>query len=152
MSDPFKKHAIPKAALVGAAFLVGLSLVVTTAHVTVGFGAGVHGPGDVVFERSLVFADEATGGVRVIDGNSGDLIRSYEPGTGQFIRNMVRLMARDRMKVGGSSETPFLLVMRAGGYLSLVDPVTDRSIELNAFGSDNLQAFAALLPPRETIT
>lgn len=152
MSDPFKKHAIPKAALIGAAFLMGLSLVVTTAHVTLGFGAGIHGPGDVIYERPLVFSDSVSGGVRVLDGASGKLVQNYEPGTGNFVRNLMRMMARDRRLAGGSAETPFYLVMRAGGYLSIEDPVTQRSIELNAFGRDNLQAFAALLPPKEAIS
>lgn len=146
MSDPFKNQAIPRAALIGAGFLVVMSLVVTTAHVHFGFGAGVHGPGDVLHERQLVFTDQTTGGILVLDGESGELVQAYEPGDGNFVRNLMRILARERKIVGGSSDVPFRLIMREGGYLSLEDPITARSIELNAFGQDNLATFVSLLP------
>lgn len=152
MSDPFQKRGIPNTALIGAGALIGLALLATTAHVQWGFGAGIHGPGGVVNERELVFADDAFGGITILDGENGNVVETYAPGSGNFIRNLVRLLAKERLALGGSSETPFHLILREGGYVSLVDPVTERSIELNAFGKDNLAAFVALLPMEETET
>ena len=145
MGDPFKNRSVPKAALVGAAALVGVSLVLTTAHTQFGFGAGIHGPGDIVETRNLVFEDGSAGRIMVKDAETGSLIADYPPGGGQFVRNLVRIMAKDRLAAGGGHAEPFTLALREGGYLSITDPVTEVTVELNAFGRDNIAAFAGLL-------
>ena len=100
-------------------------------------------PGTAVLEiRELQFVDD-DGAVIVQEGD--EVIAVLASGEGQFVRGVVRALARHRMLSDAGREVPFELVHRADGRLSLEDPVTGESIVINAFGSENLQAFARLL-------
>ena len=57
----------------------------------------------------------------------------------------MRGLARERRMHGIGSEAPFTLTQWRDGELTLTDSATGRSIELNAFGTTNRAAFAALL-------
>jgi len=145
MSDPFKNRPMPKPILWGAAALVLFSLTITAAHSWYGFGAGIHGPGNIIAVRSLTFADTPGGGIAVTDDHSANTVATIAPQSGHFVRSLVRLLAKERLAHGGDATTAFDLILREGGYLSLYDPVSERTIELNAFGADNLRAFASFL-------
>ncbi len=99
----------------------------------------------VVASRSLRFDDASDSGVVVFDATTGDQIERIAPGTGGFIRTAMRSMARERQRDGIGAEVPFRLTEWSDGSLSLSDPATGRSFELNAFGKDNRAAFAVLL-------
>jgi putative photosynthetic complex assembly protein len=69
-----------------------------------------------------------------------------EPGTGGFLRGVLRGFARDRKLRGlGEEAAPFALTRWADGRLSVTDPATGRYVDLGAFGPDNWKAFAQLL-------
>jgi putative photosynthetic complex assembly protein len=55
-------------------------------------------------------------------------------------------MARERQKSGIGSTPSFQLARYVNGQYTLTDPVTKKVIDLNAFGADNLRAFAQLMP------
>jgi putative photosynthetic complex assembly protein len=74
-----------------------------------------------------------------------------DPGTNGFVRGVLRGLARERRRQGLGSEIPFHLAQRADGRLTLVDPATERVIDLKAFGPTNTQAFARLLEARDEI-
>lgn len=100
-------------------------------------------PSTAVLEvRELRFVDD-DGAVIVREGD--EVIAVLASGEGQFVRGVVRALARHRMLSDVGHEVPFELVHRADGRLSLEDPVTGEAVVINAFGSDNLQAFARLL-------
>lgn len=145
MGDPFKNKPMPKPILYGAAGLALLSLGLTTAHTQFGFGAGIHGPGAVLVARSLAFADTDAGGIHIIDMADQSLVEAIGPEEQPFIRSLVRLLAKERISLGGTKQDPFELTLREGGYLSLHDPITGRTVELNAFGIDSIKAFSRLL-------
>lgn len=97
--------------------------------------------------RTLRFLDEADRGIRIVDVGSGATAGTIVPGqqTG-FIRGVMRGLARERRMHGIGSAPPFTLTQWQDGELSLTDTATGRSIELDAFGTTNRAAFAALLP------
>ena len=103
----------------------------------------------VVQERLLSVADAPGGVVEIHDGESGELIVRYDLGEGAFVRTSLRSLADARHRIAPGDESPFRLELRESGSLRLIDPITDRALELWAFGHTNALAFQELLP-RET--
>jgi putative photosynthetic complex assembly protein len=101
-----------------------------------------------VMTRELRFADREDGAVVITDMANGQIAQIIQPGqkTG-FVRGVMRSFSRERRMKGVGAQAPFRLTAWADGEISLVDTATGRAIELNAFGTDNRKAFAALLPP-----
>ncbi|MEM8822725.1 MAG: photosynthetic complex assembly protein PuhC [Pseudomonadota bacterium] len=100
--------------------------------------------GEVLQERVIQMSAELDGSARVTDADGG-VIAEYATGEGVFISTIARVMDRERMKVKGDPQGPFVLRLRAGDRLSLFDPETGRETELVSFGDDNVGAFRALL-------
>lgn len=98
----------------------------------------------VVTERALRFEDRSDGGIAVIDGASGQLLTALHGEQG-FLRGVVRALARERRTRDMGSEQPFLLTARADGSLTLSDPETRQSVELESFGPTNAGVFAKFL-------
>ena len=98
--------------------------------------------------RRLTFADRSDGAVVITDADSGAQVALIESETksGGFIRGVLRGLARERRMRGIGSGPAFALVLWEDGSLSLTDEATGRIIELGAFGPDNRDAFAAVLP------
>jgi putative photosynthetic complex assembly protein len=97
----------------------------------------------------LRFSDRADGAVVVQRAADGTEIAVLgEAGSG-FIRGVLRGLARDRRMRGIDAMPPFELVRWSDGRLTLRDTATDRLIDLGAFGSTNLEAFAQLMAAAE---
>ena len=136
---------VPRPMLLGAASLVLFALIVTGAARLTGAGVAEAPQAEVVQTLNLQFRDEPDGGVSVYDHDAGERIWLYEPETGGFVRVALRALAHDRLVKGGAPEEAFRLNRLANGRLVIEDPVTGRSIGLEAFGDDNEQDFAQLL-------
>lgn len=133
----------PRGALLGAAALVGLTIV--SAGSARLLGARQERPvASVLMARDLRFADRADGSVAVLDATTGGTIDILAPGTNGFIRASLRSLAKRRQFDGDSSEV-FHLAALSDGRLTLDDPATGNPIELEAFGQTNEAAFARLL-------
>jgi len=100
--------------------------------------------------RSLTFADASDGAVLIDDGTTGERIVRVEPGTGGFIRSTMRGLAHVRQREGLDAATPFELTLWDNGGLTLTDPATGETRELDAFGKGNRAAFAVLLEREAT--
>ena len=98
-----------------------------------------------VAQRALRFADRDDGSLQVIDDRSGQVLDTVEVGTGGFIRSTMRGLVRERKRRGLGPEMPFELIARSDGRLTLVDPATQRRIDLESFGPVNAAVFARLL-------
>ena len=79
------------------------------------------------------------------DARSGALLDTVAPGTNGFLRSTMRGLVRERKRQGLGPETPFELLGRADGRLTLVDPGTGRRVDLESFGPTNSAVFAALI-------
>ena len=102
-----------------------------------------------VQSRSLRFEDQADGGIAVIDARSGQQVQRVQ-GEGGFLRGALRVMSRERRMRGLGPETPFELLGRADGRLTLLDPATGVRIDLESFGPTNAGAFVGLLSQAQT--
>lgn len=145
MSDPFANQPSPRGALLGIAALVAFSLLAVIAAQIGGFKAGQVAPGAMVDSRDLRFADGQGGMVYVYDASSEQMLAALMPGTENFIRGVLRGMARERRSASLGPQVPFRLARHNDGRLTLRDMATDRLVDLHAFGSTNARSFARLL-------
>lgn len=136
----------PRVALIGAAALIGLTIVSAgTARL---LGARQPRPvAQVVMARDLRFEDRRDGSVAVLDAGNGALVDVLAPGSNGFIRASLRSLA-SRRRFAGDTDQVFHLAALSDGRLTLDDPTTGNPIELEAFGQTNEEAFARLLTDR----
>lgn len=134
-----------------AAGLGGLLMIATLAATTWSVateGRPVPAPATsapMVESRSLSFVYEPTGAVTVFDGETGALVADLDQNQGGFVSGVLRVMALERRQSAIEIEKPFRLTAYGDGRLALVDPVTGRMIDINAFGPNQVETFAALL-------
>lgn len=136
---------LPKALLIGAALLIGTTLVSTAIGRLTGVGTTMTPHAELVDSRSLHFSDRADGGVDVVDTDSGVSVYVVPPGTNGFLRGVLRGMSRVRKLEGVGPEPSYVLTRWNDGRLSLADPSTGREVNLEPFGPDNYRVFARLL-------
>lgn len=146
MGDPFQDRSLPRGALAGAAGLVVIALSGAAYGRLTGQSATAPPAASVVASRSLRFADRADGAVVVTEAGGGP-VAVVAPGTNGFLRGVLRGLAQERLRQDAGAATPFVLTRWSDGRLSLTDPVTRRSIYLEAFGPSNVAPFAVLLAP-----
>ncbi|KAB0680330.1 photosynthetic complex assembly protein PuhC [Aureimonas leprariae] len=99
----------------------------------------------------LLFGDLADGGVAVTEAGTGREIERLVPGEGGFVRVTMRSFAGDRKRKGLSAGEPFTLARMRNGELLLQDPLTGRTMLLDAFGPSNASVFAELLDHERAI-
>lgn len=133
----------PRLPLFGLFGAVGLSLIVAATGRLTNIGA-VETTGSLVAARDLVFADAPDGSVVVTDARDGAPVEVFT-GENGFVRGTMRGMARTRKSEGIGPEDPFRLASWSDGRLTLDDAKTGRHIELQAFGSANVEVFGHLL-------
>jgi len=98
--------------------------------------------------HELAFRDRADGAVIVtFPGALPARSVVLAPGTHNFIRGVMRGLARDRKARGVGSSEVFRLIQRNDGRLELEDPATGRLISLESFGPTNRAEFHALINP-----
>ena len=146
---PAQQAAFPQVPLVGAAILIGFSLLAAVYGRVEGL-ARLQPDNGLMAERALSFADRSDGAVVITLADNG---RVLDVVTGQagFLRGTLRGFARTRRESGIGQAPPMHLAGYADGRLILSDPSTKRQVDLEAFGSQNEAVFARLLtlPPRE---
>ncbi|MEM7497130.1 MAG: photosynthetic complex assembly protein PuhC [Pseudomonadota bacterium] len=136
------------AAGIGAAIMIGTLLLTAWASFTrERLPSGAVTSAAVIAERFIAFRDnpDTSGGVIIRDAETGAIIVDLSPEEGGFLRGIERVVAFERSKQGRGMDAPFKLTAHADGRVALADPITGQVIDINAFGVDNAEAFAALL-------
>jgi putative photosynthetic complex assembly protein len=136
---------MPTGILLGMAGLVVFSLIAVGLARITDHKAVEPTLAEVVVERNLRFVDTGGGRAEILDDRSGELVMVMEPGQDNFIRGVIRGLARERRGYGIGSKLHFELARHADGQLTLTDPATGRVLDLRAFGRTNAEAFARLL-------
>ncbi len=149
MSQPSQDRSFPKGALLGAAALIGLTIVsATAARLT---SPGPARPDAVLLaQRDLRFEDRADGSIAVFDAGNGRSVDVLAPGTNGFIRASLRSLAH-RRRLDGDHDDTWHLAAWADGRLTLDDRESGGVIDLEAFGETNEAAFARLLGPETAV-
>ena len=151
MSEQLVARPFPRAPLIGAALLVASSLTLVTFARLTGIGV-MHTTIEVpAAARDLRFEDSQNGAVVVFDASTGLEIDRLEPGSGGFVRGILRSFARGRRAIQQPEgvQAPFRLALSANGRLAIEDIMTKTVIELNAFGPTNADAFARFMTAQE---
>lgn len=141
-SDPM----IPKGAVPLMGALVVLSLVFVSGAVLLGYGPKAKAIPTAAASTAhveLSFHDMGDGGIRVVSPN-GEMVLA--PGTSSFIRHVMRAFARGRRGQDEVAAAPFVLALLPDHRLIFADPTTGTQVDLRAYGKDNKEAFATLLP------
>ena len=107
---------------------------------------------ELAVQRPIKFFDEPDGTVRVEDGITGEVVGRFGIGEGGFIRASVRSLVHQRRIRGQGPEVPFQLMGWNNASVTLLDPVTNRSVEVANFGPDNRMVFANMLPEENGFT
>ena len=107
-------------------------------------------PSTVLASRLLRFDDASNGAVVVTDANTNRQVAVLAPGTNGFIRATLRgLSHAEGHEYHPRENHPFTLTAHSDGRVTLYDPGTQRTLDLEAFGSLNVGAYAALLTAPE---
>lgn len=143
---------VPRGPLLGMALLIGITMLAVALIRLSGTDISSRSQAAVVAERSLHFQDAPDGSIRVLQVLPGAgqaaapaVLQVIAPGEGGFLRGALRALVRERRLAGLGAETPFRLVARADGRLTLEDPATAQRVDLESFGPTNSAVFARLL-------
>ncbi len=140
-----RKPPFPRLPLFGALAFIGFSVVVIIAGQRTGIGTVMENDSAPVAMVDLVINEPSPGRVRVSDATSGEVLAEYGAAEGGFVGGSYRGLARMRLVAQVSPETPYRVIEWANGAVSLSDTGTGQRIYLNAFGPDNVAAFARFL-------
>lgn len=145
MSDPFNNQNMPTGLLVAVFSLLGFTLLAVAAFTT------LHGPAplevdyDGSVSRDLRFVDLGAGEVGIYAWPEGQQIATLPPGQENFIRGVMRGLARERRGIGVGDDVPFRVTQLGDGRMTLQDPATGRVLLLDAFGPTNSGSFKNLI-------
>lgn len=153
MSHDHDDVTLPRGALLGLVLLIAISLAAVVAVNLVGGheDSAKQISGDVVDSRDLRFVDLGKGNVAIYDWPGGQLVATLDAGTDNFIRGVIRGLARERRGIGAGDGEPFRITRFDNGRLILEDRATGRVLVLEAFGMTNARAFGRLLDSGATV-
>jgi putative photosynthetic complex assembly protein len=138
---------LPRGALLGIGFCVGIALLAAIAGRLQGPRPGPVSVPEAT--RSLRFADMPDGAVGVFDAANDATVAMLPRGSNNFIRAMLRAVVHQRRDSTPDLASPLVLTRWKDGRLTLVDSADGRIVELEAFGTVNEADFARLLTAHE---
>jgi putative photosynthetic complex assembly protein len=152
MSDPFDNRTLPRGLLIAVASLIGFTLLAVTSYTLTHRTATVDTTSAASASRDLRFVDVGAGEVAIYAWPEGRRVATLQPGSENFIRGVLRGMARERRSIGAGDAAPFRITRFADGRVTLEDRATGRVLFLNAFGVTNAAAFENLIDADESVS
>ncbi len=138
-------QGLPRPVILAAGALVLVAVIGVTASRFTGVGAVQVPDAAAVTVREFLFEDRPDGSIAILDARSRVQVASVAPETNGFLRGTMRGLARERKRQGVGADVAFQLVGRADGRLTLIDPGTQRRVDLESFGPANAEVFAKLM-------
>jgi len=147
MSTAEHAQEVPRGALIGALALILATVAIASLGrmTNVAARASASAPPAPVESLDARFEDASDGSIVVIDARDGHEVTTITPGSENFVRGVLRGMFRSRKLESIGHAAPFKLAREADGRLTLSDPQTGRTVDLDSFGPTNTAAFARLL-------
>ena len=136
---------LPKGVIVTAGLLLLMALLAVSYVRLSGSGAVQVPDAPAALVKEFLFEDRKDGSIAILDSKTKQLVDTVAPASNGFLRGTMRGLARERKRQGIGPEAPFQLVGRADGRLTLIDPGTDRRVDLESFGPTNAAVFAKLM-------
>lgn len=100
--------------------------------------------------RTIRFAEQGRDLV-ALDSADGHQIKALGFERDGFVVSIVRSLERERKRLGMATGEPYRLTRWNNGQLLFEDPSTGGQIELSAFGTTNVGAFAQLLSDKPEV-
>jgi putative photosynthetic complex assembly protein len=145
LSHDHHREDVPRPALIAIAGVVALSIVAAAVGRMTGSTQTTITSAPVV-SRDLLFQDRPNGAIAVFDAKDPSTpIAIVPPETNGFLRGTMRGLAQQRVRQDADLSVPFRLTEWADSRLTLEDPVTHRTLDLEAFGATNENAFLKLI-------
>lgn len=144
MGDPFRHEIFPKGALYAAAALILGAIGLAAGAKLTGYGVTSMPAATAVEVLELRFLPQGDGRLAVEDARTGrTLVELRQDGEG-FVFGVLRGLGQGRAVARASATDPYRLTRWSDGRMSIADPATGRTMELDAFGPTNAAAFARL--------
>lgn len=141
----------PRGALFAAAGLIAVTVLGAGAARLLHYNASPLPAAQAVTVLHLGFRDRDDGAVEVLDADHDERVSHvFAPGTGGFVRGVLRGLARARRAAGIGATPPFTLTRWSDGRMTLQDPETHQLISLEVFGPSNARPFAELFTANDT--
>lgn len=141
-----KPDRFPRVPLYGGIAFVLFACAAVVFGQTTGIGTLRVEAGEVVSVRDIVIETAPSDDlVTVTDLATGERLAAYAPNEGGFVRGAFRGLSRARFVAGVPEDQPYRLIRWSTGAVSLSDTGTGERLYLDAFGRDNVAAFAQFL-------
>ncbi|MDX2288141.1 MAG: photosynthetic complex assembly protein PuhC [Hyphomicrobiaceae bacterium] len=141
-----KPEPFPKSALYGAATLIAFTFILVIGARIAGYKMDWVPEAVAVADRQIAFTTTAEGNVEVRDFGTGKILGFYDRDENAFVRTVMLGLMHDRSLTRPDDKTtPFRITRWHDGRVSVSDPVSGRSIELAAFGRNQVETFEKLL-------
>ncbi len=141
-------RTVPRSAILGAAALIGFSILAAGVGRFTGVGAARVDYANRTEALTFRFEDRADGGIAVIAPETGATLGVVPAGRDGFIRTVLRSLAFDRQRHGVGAGPAFIIAKWSDGHATIDDPETGRRVDLAAFGAANMQSFETLIAMR----
>lgn len=145
MSAPHTAQSLPRGVLLASGALILVSIAFAALSSSTGVGRVEVPPSTPVSQFEVRFEDEMQAGLVVYTSERKTPLARVEPGRDGFVRGVLRSLNRTRKLEGLPGDAPFIMTRWEDGRLSLSDPSTNISVELQGFGIDNFRAFDRLM-------
>ena len=144
---PDPSHQLPRPIIIsGFALMATTVLLAAVAHAT-GIGTTTTPQPVAVVSRDLLFHEFDDGLLTVREASTGREIGHLDAGEGGFVRATMRALVRNRGVHSVPGDGVWRVARDASGDVWLQDVETKQNVDLGAFGPNQVQAFAAYLPP-----
>ncbi len=145
MSDPFNNRNMPAGLLAAVFCLLGFTLLAVAAFSKLKGPASLEVDYHGSVSRDLRFVDLGAGKVGIYVWPEGEQVATLPPGQENFIRGVMRGLARERRGIGVGDDVPFRVTQLGDGRMTLEDLATGRILLLDAFGPTNSDSFKNLI-------
>jgi len=141
-----KGERFPTMPLYGALAFVFFACSAVLFGQTTGIGTVRMEIGEVVDVRDITLRATESGELVVVsDHATGQQLAAYAENEGGFVRGAFRGLSRIRMVAEVPDTQPYRLIRWSSGAVSLSDTGTGERLYLDAYGRDNVAAFAQFL-------
>jgi len=148
-ADPMPAERVerfPRVPLYGALAFVAFACTAVLFGQVTGIGTLRVNTGEVVAVRDIVMQTVPNDDlVTVTDHATGERLAAYAPNEGGFVRGAFRGLSRIRQVAEVPQTQPYRLIRWSSGAVSLSDTGTGERLYLDAYGRDNVAAFAQFL-------
>ena len=102
-------------------------------------------PNSSILSSKLIYIEQSDDLATRILQENGAILVEYPKGKETFVSTILTVINRDRIKKNIDKSGPLILQQKDNGRLSILDPSSEKEVDLMAFGDDNISIFRDIL-------